>query len=145
MATFIDFKQKLIDLVGQRARICFYLPEMGAQSRGYEYLGRILEIDTVTKCMKLQIDPQDDEFIKFTYLNLDAVVIYAIDEIDEEADLSDKPDQQDYVGEYVEFIPFDRDGRPTRDPKKGYVILDHGHICTGGAVYTKLRETEEEK
>ena len=64
MEKFNDFKQKLIDLNGARVRICFYLPEMLGQSRGYEYLGRIIEIDENTNCLKMEIDPDEQSFIK---------------------------------------------------------------------------------
>lgn len=142
---FKDFKQKLVDLVGKRVRICFYMPEMLSQSKAYEYLGRILEIDETTNCLKLEIDPQDDEVIQVTHLNLEAVVIYGIDEIDEDADLSDKPDQQDYVGERTEYIPYDKEGKPIREPQEGYVILHKDHIYAKGTVYTLLREKEKEE
>ena len=141
MQKYNDFKQKLLELTGKRVRICFYLPEMLSQSKGYDYLGRILEIDEETKCVKLEIDPQDDEMIQVTHLNLEAVVIYAVDEIDEDADLSDKPDQ-DYVGERTEYIPYDKEGRPIREPQEGYVILHKDHIYAKGTVYTLLRKEE---
>ena len=63
---------------------------MLGQSRGYEYLGRIIEIDENTNCLKMEIDPDEESFIKYTYLNLEAVVVYAIDEIQEGADLTEK-------------------------------------------------------
>jgi len=91
MKKFNDFKQILIDQTNKRARICFYLPEIN-MSRGYEYIGKIIEINENTNCLKLEVDPHDDPLMKFTHLNLEAVVIYAIDEIPEEADLTEKPE-----------------------------------------------------
>ena len=144
MEKYSDFKQKLIDLKGKRVRICFYLPEMLSQSKGYDYLGKILEIDEETKCVKLENDPHQDEAINFTHINLEATVIYAIDEIDPDADLSDQPEKADYVGERTEYIPYDKEGNPMREPQEGYVILHKDHIYAKGTVYTLLREKEAE-
>ena len=124
-------------------RICFYLPEMMSQTKGYDYIGRILEVDEDTKCVTLENDPHEDEYIKFTHLNLEAAVIYAIDEIDEDADLSEKPEEQDYVGEGTEYIPYDNEGKPLREPQVGYVVLHKDHIYAKGTVYTKLREEKK--
>ena len=130
--------------MGKRARICFYLPEMLSQSRAYEYIGKILEIDETTNCLVLEIDPQDDEAIQVTHLNLEAVVIYGIDELDEDADLSDKPKQPDFFGLRSEYIPYDKEGKPMREPQEGYVIAHKDHVYAKGTVYTLLRETEAE-
>lgn len=145
MEKYSNFKQRLIDLVGKRARISFILPEMGGQSRGYEYLGRILEVDEKTNCLKIENDPHDSEFIKFTYLNLEYVAVYAVDEVDEDADLSDKPEKPDFFGLKTEYIPYDKDGKPTREPQKGYVVAHKDHVYAKGTVYTLLREKETEE
>lgn len=120
MEIYNDFKQKLIDLTGKRVRICFHLPEMG-QTRGYDYLGRILEIDEKTNCLSLQIDPQDDEVIQVTHLNLEAVVIYGVDEIDEEADLSDKSEAKFPRGTLIQSTPINEANQLIEE---GWVIHD---------------------
>ena len=52
-----------------------------------------------------------------------------------------KPDENesitDYCGESAEFIPFDNEGKPSREIPEGYVILDKNHIYSKGVVYTK--------
>ncbi len=48
-----------------------------------------------------------------------------------------------YVGLRTDYIPYGEDGKPTRDPDPGYVILDKGHIYARGTVYT-LPPTKKE-
>lgn len=143
MELFKDFKQKLIDLKGKRVRLCFYLPEI---TKHWGYVGRIQEVDENTKSLVFETDPQTggDYPVTISHFNLESIIIYTVDQLDEDADLSDKPDPQDYVAEYTEYIPYDKEGKPIRMPQEGYVILHKDHIYAKGTVYTKLREKEQD-
>jgi len=137
MESYLDFRQELIDLKDKRVRLCIRIDET---DRVYEYYGWIRNINDHTLTFEADITTGNTE-IRVSHLNLNAVIIYAVDEIDEEADLSDKPDQ-DYVGERTEYIPYDKEGQPIREPQPGYVILHKDHIYAKGTVYTLLRKEE---
>jgi len=64
--------------------------------------------------------------------------------IDITPDAPESEKSLDYVGLRTDYIPYGSDGKPTRDPDPGYVILDKGHIFAKGTVYTLLPTKEEE-
>jgi len=137
MGEYLDFRQKLVDLTDKRVRLCIRIDET---ERIYEYYGWIKHVNDHT--LTFEADPTTGDIsIKVSHFNLNAVIIYAVDEIDEDADLSDKTDQ-DYVGERTEYIPYDKEGKPTREPQPDYVILHKDHIYAKGTVYTLLRKEE---
>jgi len=136
-----DFRQKLIELKDKRVRLCLRIDET---ERIYESYGWIRKVNDHT--LTFEADPTTGDIPMTTsHFNLEATVIYAIDEIEEDADLSDKHEKQDYVGEGTEYIPYDKEGKPLREPQEGYVVLHKDHIYAKGTVYTKLREKEEEQ
>ena len=59
--------------------------------------------------------------------------IAELPELDEEEE--PEPGIEPY-GLRVEFIPYGADGKPSRDPQPGYVVMDRGHIYAKGAAYT---------
>jgi len=134
-----DFRQKLIELKDKRVRLCIRIDET---ERIYEYYGWIRDVNDHT--LTFEADPTTGDIpITSSHFNLEAVVIYGVDEIEEDADLSDKPEKQDYVGEGTEYIPYDKEGNPLREPQEGYVVLHKDHIYAKGTVYTKLKEEEK--
>jgi len=141
MESYLDFRQKLVDLKDKRVRLCIRIDET---ERIYEYYGWIRKVNDHT--LTFEADTTTGNIaIKVSHFNLNAVIIYAADEIDPDADLSDKPEQQDYVGDRTEYIPYDNEGKPIREPEEGYVILHKDHIYAKGTVYTLLREKEAEE
>ena len=140
MEKYNDFRQKLLDLKDRRVRLSFVID---GTERIYESYGWIRNVNEYT--LELEDDPSTgNTHIKTSWFNLSSIIIYGIDEVDEEADLSDKPETAEYVGERTEYIPYDKEGKPIREPQAGYVILHKDHIYAKGTVYTLLRETEGE-
>ena len=140
MERFNDFRQILIDLQGKRVRLCFYIQDL---QRHWSTIGRIVAIDEKTKSLEFEIDQSDPTGnypITRTFHNLDegATVIYAVDLIPEDAVLKRDEEKQEHVGVRTEYIPYDKDGKPIREPEEGYVILHKDHIYAKGTVYTKL-------
>lgn len=45
-----------------------------------------------------------------------------------------------YVAVRTEYIPYDKEGQPSREPGEGFVIMHKDHIYAKGTVYTKLPE-----
>jgi len=65
--------------------------------------------------------------------------IAGMDPIAELPDLEEEEEPEPGVEPYglrVEFIPYGADGKPSRDPQPGYVVMDRGHIYAKGAAYT---------
>lgn len=91
MERFNDFRQKLIELIGKRVRLSFYLIDI---QRHWSLIGRIIDIDEKRKCLEFEIDQEKYEKgdlpITKTWLNLSdgGAIIYAVDEIPEDADLT---------------------------------------------------------
>lgn len=143
---FNDFRQKLIDLQGKRVRLCFYIQEI---ARHWATVGRIISIDEKTKSLEFEIDPSDtgDYPITRTWHNLDegATVIYAVDLIPEDAVLKQDEEKAEHIGLRTEYIPYDKEGKPLREPQEGYVILHKDHIYSKGTVYTLLRDGESQQ
>lgn len=138
MEQYRNFIAKLNELKDKRVRICFFLPEI---ARYWTYIGQIKYVDEKSKSLVFDSDPQvKGEFpITKSHFNLESTVIYAIDELDPEAVLSEE-DKPEYAGDRTEYIPYDKEGNPIREPQKGYVILHKDHIYAKGTVYTKLPE-----
>lgn len=141
MEQYKDFRNELTELVGKRVRLCFFLDSESV--RNYTLWGWIRTVNGHS--MTFENDPQKgDAPITLTHLNLGAIVVYAVDIVPDDADVSDEEETQDYVGEATEFIPYDSDGKPAREPQEGYVILHKDHIYAKGTVYTKLPQKQED-
>lgn len=142
MEPFRDFRDILNKLKDKRVRLCFTVIDMSEGGR-YTLYGRIRGMNG--HMLEFEFDPQkyepttDVPLIK-THLNLGAVVIYAVDEIPEDADLTEKPE-----GKYgdVETVIEVRIGD---DPETVKAYTDQGYEMENfysGKVQLIKRKTEE--
>jgi len=95
MANFNDFRQILVELTGKRVKIGFHTPEA---DKYLSLIGRILSLDEPRKCLVMEPDKEyylDDAPMIKTYFNLDDVIIYSVDEIPEDADLTPVEDKKE--------------------------------------------------
>lgn len=139
MEKFNDFRQKLVDLKDKRVRICFLID---GTERIYESYGWVRNVNEFT--LEFEYDPSTgNTHLKTGFFNLSSIIIYGIDEVDEEADLTEDKEKQKHIGLRTEYIPYDKEGKPIREPQEGYVILHKDHIYAKGTVYTQLPQREE--
>lgn len=83
--TFRDFRQRLEDLKDRRVRICFTVVDT---EKGYEYYGWIRALNEHT--LEFEADTSTgDAHLTRSHFNLEALVVYAVDEVDPEADLAE--------------------------------------------------------
>lgn len=86
MDKFNDFRQKLVDLKDKRVRLSFVID---GTERIYECYGWIRSVNEHT--LEFENDPTTgNTHIKTSWFNLSSIIIYGIDEVDEEADLSEE-------------------------------------------------------
>lgn len=85
MESFRDFRQRLEDLKDRRVRICFTVVDT---EKGYEYYGWIRALNEHTLEFEADTSTGDAHLVK-SHFNLEALVVYAVDEVDPEADLAE--------------------------------------------------------
>ena len=137
-----DFRGVMQELVDRRVRLSFFLDTSDGSGKftAYGWIRKVSDHSLV-----LENDPQSGDLpLTVSHFNLGAIVIYAVDEVPEDADLSEK-EEPDVAGLATEYIPYDKDGKPEREPQPGYVILHKDHIYAKGTVYTKIKEEEKKE
>lgn len=143
MERFRDFRDVLTDLIGRRIRLCFFIdsPEGG---RRYTQMGRIDEVNEHTLAMTPEV-AADDPPLERCLFNLGAIVVFGVDVIPDDYEFPEADEEPSHVGERTEYIPYDKEGKPTREPKEGYVVLHKDHIYAKGTVYTKVPNKEKKE
>lgn len=139
MQKYIDFRQRLQELRDKHVELRFYVLE---NTTRHIRIGWIRELNDHS--ITFEDDPAVTDLpLKERYLNLEAIIVYDVGEIPEDADLTRK-EESEHVGEATEYIPYDEDGKPVREPQDGYVVLHKDHIYAKGTVYTKIPSKEED-
>ena len=145
MQKFLDFRDELKSLLGKRVCLYYYLDADNV--RTFQTFGRIKAIDEETKSIDFEPDTQMTTIpviISHGNLGGGGIFIYWIDEISEDADITEKKEPE-IAGLRTEYIPYDKDGKPEREPQPGYVLLHKDHAYAKGTVYTKIKEEEKKE
>ena len=132
-----DFRQSLRDLVDERVRICFSVVDT---EHVYRYYGWIREVDDHT--LDFEADRSIGEIpVTRSCLNLEAIVIYCVDVIDPEADISVVKEGKYEDVETVVEVKLDDDPEKVKQwTDKGYVVEN---LFTGKAQLVKRRVEAE--
>ena len=102
MEKYRDFRSELNELINKRIRISFFLDTADVTGK-YEAFGKIRRLNDHSLTMECDPEPGTIPSTK-THLNLAAIVIYAIDEIPEDFDLTEKPDPKIPRGTLIKSI-----------------------------------------
>lgn len=98
-------------------RICFTVLDT---EKAYEYYGWIRGVNEHT--LQFEADASTGEpYIRTSHLNLEAIIVYGVDEVDPEADLREKEEGKYGDVESIRSVPIN-DADPLL--KEGYQLLD---------------------
>jgi hypothetical protein len=103
MERYRDFRAVLKELIDKRIRLSFFLDTADVTGK-YEAFGKIRRLNDHSLTIECDPEPGNVPSTK-THLNLAAIVIYAIDEIPEDFDLTEKPEPKIPRGTLIKSIP----------------------------------------